>query len=331
MSKVKLPPESEVVSWLLQLIENEELLASIQGKEAITSLADAVAQEYFLPSFSIDYISRRASAETADHVLSRLGLLEIISINTSISLTTGEVLRPDILCFNTETKTLVVFEVKRASETERQTVTELAGYEQELRNMLPFLGNFDVCFVVVAADWSTLLVHAVVSMNAWSGKQYLALKLTKDVSGFGLLAYLPEAWHLTGSTNLPVEALPSIDLYLACKGGDDLASEQGNIDAGGTSEDDERWPPRIVLTAMDMIAREGDRAGSHGFMMLWRDINGFGRGRWCITLTAIDPYAMHAWCRDHGLPQRAEGRGRRHPDSGDRSFRQGSGHAAGSG
>lgn len=304
MSKIKRPPESEVVSWLQQLIEKEELLESIQGQEAITSLTDAVDQEYFLPSFGIDYISRRASAEAAEHVLSRLGLLEIISINTSISLTTGEVLRPDILCFNPETKTLVVFEVKRASETERQTVTELAGYEQELRNMLPFLGNFDVCFVVVAADWSTLLVHAVGSMNAWSGKQYLALKLTNDESGFGLLAHLPEAWHLTGSTNLPVEALPSIDLYLAYKGIDDLESEQGDIDSVEGSEDDERWPPRIVLTAMDVIAREGDRAGSHGFMMLWRDVNGFGRGRWCITLTAIDPYAMHAWCRDHGLPQR---------------------------
>lgn len=304
MSNVKLPPESAVVSWLQQLIEKEELLESIQGQEAITSLTDAVDQEYFLPSFGIDYISRRASAEAADHVLSRLGLLEIISINTSISLTTGEVLRPDILCFNPETKTLVVFEVKRASETERQTVTELAGYEQELRNMLPFLGNFDVCFVVVAADWSTLLVHAVGSMNAWSGKQYLALKLTNDESGFGLLAHLPEAWHLTGSTNLPVEALPSIDLYLAYKGIDDLESEQGDIDSVEGNEDDERWPPRIVLTAMDVIAREGDRAGSHGFMMLSRDVNGFGRGRWCITLTAIDPYAMHAWCRDHGLPQR---------------------------
>ncbi|KRP64698.1 hypothetical protein [Pseudomonas orientalis] len=304
MSTIKLPPESEVVSWLQQLIEKEELLESIQGQEAITSLTDAVDQEYFLPSFGIDYISRRASAEAADHVLNRLGLLEIISINTSISLTTGEVLRPDILCFNPETKTLVVFEVKRASETERQTVTELAGYEQELRNMLPFLGNFDVCFVVVAADWSTLLVHAVGSMNAWSGKQYLALKLTNDVSGFGLLAHLPEAWHLTGSTNLPVEALPSIDLYLAYKGIDDLESERGDIDSVEGNEDDERLPPRIVLTAMDVIAREGDRAGSHGFMMLWRDVNGFGRGRWCITLTAIDPYAMHSWCRDHGLPQR---------------------------
>ncbi|SCX26909.1 hypothetical protein SAMN03159437_02864 [Pseudomonas sp. NFACC25] len=208
MSKAKLPPESEVVSWLKQIIENEELLESITGQEVITSLTDTVIQEHFLPCFGIDYISRRASAEAADFVLSRLSLLEIISINTSISLTTGEVLRPDILCFNPETKTLVVFEVKRASETERQTVTELAGYEQELRNMLPFLGGFDVCFVVVAADWSTLLVHAVGSMNAWSGKQCLALKLTNDDAGFGLVAHLPEAWHLTGSTNLPVEALP---------------------------------------------------------------------------------------------------------------------------
>ncbi|VVM54339.1 hypothetical protein [Pseudomonas fluorescens] len=303
MSKAKLPPESEVVSWLQQLIEKDELLESIQGQEAITSLIDVVDQEYFIPSFGIDYISRRASAEAAGHVLRRLGLLDIVSINTSISLTTGEVLRPDILCFNPETKTLVVFEVKRASETERQTVTELAGYEQELRNMLPFLGHFDVCFVVVAADWSTLLVHAVGSMNAWSAKQCLALKLTSDESGFGLVAHLPEAWHLTGSTNLPPEALTSIDLYLVHKGIDELGDELGSTDSD-EGFDDERWPPRVVLTAMDVIARAGDRAGSHGFMMLWRDVNGYGRGRWCVTLTAIDPYAMHVWCREHGLPQR---------------------------
>lgn len=303
MSKAKLPPESEVVSWLKKIIENEELLELIQGQEAITSLTDAVVQEHFLPSFGIDYISRRASAEAADFVLGRLSLLEIISINTSISLTTGEVLRPDILCFNPETKTLVVFEVKRASETERQTVTELAGYEQELRNMLPFLGGFDVCFVVVAADWSTLLVHAVGSMNAWSGKQCLALKLINDDSGFGLVAHLPEAWHLTGSTNLPVEALPSIDLYLAYKGIDE-GIDQGEVDSVRADDADVVWPPRVVLTAMDVISRAGDRAGSHGFMMLWRDVNGFGRGRWCITLAAIDPYTMHAWCRDNGLPQR---------------------------
>lgn len=311
MSKPKLPPESEVVTWLQRLIENDQLLENIQGQEIITSITDAIGQDFFIPSFGIDYISRRASAEAAGHVLGRLGLLEIVSINTSISLTTGEVLRPDILCFNPESKTLVVFEVKRASETERQTVTELAGYEQELRNLLPFLGNFDICFVVVAADWSTLLTHAVGSMNAWSGKQCLALKLGATESSFALQAYLPEAWHLTGSVRLPPEALPSIDLYLIEKSVDaidDCENEGVGDGAGGGRAEgngtDERLPPRLVITAMDIIARAGDRAGSHGFMMLWRDVNGHGRGRWCITLCAIDPYSMYAWCKEHGLPQR---------------------------
>lgn len=311
MSKPKLPPESEVVTWLQRLIENDQLLESIQGQEIITSITDAIGQDFFIPSFGIDYISRRASAEAAGHVLGRLGLLEIISINTSISLTTGEVLRPDILCFNPESKTLVVFEVKRASETERQTVTELAGYEQELRNLLPFLGNFDICFVVVAADWTTLLTHAVGSMNAWSGKQCLALKLVSNESSFALQAHLPEAWHLTGSVRLPPEALPSIDLYLVEKSADgiDYYEDEGTGDGagGGRAEEagtDERLPPRLVITAMDIIARAGDRAGSHGFMMLWRDVNGYGRGRWCITLCAIDPYSMYVWCKEHGLPQR---------------------------
>lgn len=307
MSKLKLPPESEVVAWLQRLIENDQLLESIQGQEIISSITDTIGQEFFIPSFGIDYISRRASAEAAGHVLGRLGLLDIISINTSISLTTGEVLRPDILCFNPESKTLVVFEVKRASETERQTVTELAGYEQELRNLLPFLGNFDICFVVVAADWSTLLTHAVGSMNAWSGKQCLALKLVSTESSFALQTYLPEAWHLTGSVRLPPEALSSIDLYLVEKSADAIEGyEDDESDGGqaGVSGTDERLPPRLVVTAMDIIARAGDRAGSHGFMMLWRDVNGHGRGRWCITLCAIDPYSMYAWCKEHGLPQR---------------------------
>lgn len=311
MSKPKLPPESEVVTWLQRLIENDQLLENIQDQEIITSITDAIGQDFLIPSFGIDYISRRASAEAAGHVLGRLGLLEIVSINTSISLTTGEVLRPDILCFNPESKTLVVFEVKRASETERQTVTELAGYEQELRNLLPFLGNFDICFVVVAADWSTLLTHAVGSMNAWSGKQCLALKLGSTESSFALQAYLPEAWHLTGSVRLPPEALPSIDLYLVEKSVNAIDDyEEGGVGdgaAGGRAEGngtDERLPPRLVITAMDIIARAGDRAGSHGFMMLWRDVNGHGRGRWCITLCAIDPYSMYAWCKEHGLAQR---------------------------
>ncbi|MCR2470019.1 hypothetical protein NSP72_24970, partial [Salmonella enterica] len=78
----------------------------------------------------------------------------------------------------------------------------------------PFLGTYDVLFVVVAANWSPLLTHAVGNMNAWSGKQYLGLKIAPATSGFRLTVEIPEAWHLTGALCLPGEALPSIDLYL---------------------------------------------------------------------------------------------------------------------
>ncbi|EMX8445578.1 TPA: hypothetical protein ACKP9T_001578 [Pseudomonas aeruginosa] len=290
MSASLIPLESEVTAWLVKLIESEGLHDAIAGKEALASIAEGVRQAHFIPSFGIDYRSRLASAEAAEHVLNQLTLLEIISINMSISLTTGEVLRPDILCFNPESRTLVVFEIKRAAEAERQTVTELGGYEQELRNLLPFVGDYDICFVVVATEWSTLLSHAVGALNAWSGKRCLALKLALDVPGkdLSLSCYLPEAWHLTGSPALAPEALQTINLY--------LIEDEPDMD--------EDWPPRSVLTAMDVMARAGDRAGSHGFMMLWKDVNGMGRCVWGLTLCGIDPYVMHAWWRDHGLPQR---------------------------
>lgn len=304
MPKKKMPLEADVVAWLESLIEGGGLVEAIQGLDSVTSVTDTLGQPLFLPSFGIDYASRRASAEAAKHVLSCLEGLEIVSVDTSVSMTKGEVLRPDVLCFNRERKMLVVFEVKRAGETERQTVTELAGYEQELRNLLPFLGSFDVCFVVVAADWTTLLTHAIGSMNAWSGKRCLALRLSEHDSKFELNAFLPEAWHLTGNVSLPPEALPSIDLYLVDKQTADDEQESSQSDEEHMIDEEDNVPPRIVLTAMDIIARAGDSAGSHGFMMLWRDVHGDGRGKWCITVTSIDPYAMFAWCREHGFAQR---------------------------
>jgi hypothetical protein len=288
MGDTEIVLESEVVDWLIKLIETEQLIDAIKGKDGFRKISDATRQNDFIETFSIDSLSRLASAAAADHVLGNLNTLNLITVNKSISITAGQVLRPDILCFNPERKTLIVFEVKRATDTERQTVTELAGYEQELRNMLPFLGNFEICFVVVAKDWSTLLDHAVGNMNAWSGKQCLALKVDISTDPFQLSCHLPDAWHMTGSFGLPPEALHAIDVY--------LVEEESD-----TSED---WPPRCVMTAMDIIARAGDRAGSHGFMMLWKDVNGMGRGRWSLTLCAIDPLEMYAWCRKNGLPQR---------------------------
>lgn len=280
--------ESAITDWLVELIKSGKLSQSITNMDTLTSITEASRQPNIIPSFSMDYASRIASAKAGEYVLNQLRLLELVAVDKSASLDKRDVLRPDIVAFNPETKTLIVFEVKRETLTERQAVTELLGYEQELRNMFLFLGNFDICFVVVSRDWSTLLDHAVSGMITWSGKQCLALQLDFDTVPRELSCHLPEAWHIRGSFGVPPEALQAVDIPLY----DDLA------------EDVDDFPPRVVETAMNIIARNGDRAQAHGFVMLWEDKNTLGMARWILTLCAIDPISMFYWCVQNGLPHR---------------------------
>ena len=89
--------ESVVVDWLVREIEANRLLALIEGVEEVTATTQTFEQPHFIPASSVDYLSRRFSAAAAAHVLGNLDGLQIITINKSISLTPGEVLRPDIL------------------------------------------------------------------------------------------------------------------------------------------------------------------------------------------------------------------------------------------
>lgn len=97
-------------------------------------------------------MSRLASARASKFVLGQLGLLEIVAVDKSISLVSGEVLRPDIIAYNPESRVVLIFEVKREKGPERQAVSEVAGYEHEIQNLFPFLSNMDICFVIVARD-----------------------------------------------------------------------------------------------------------------------------------------------------------------------------------
>lgn len=286
--------EDEIVAWLVGLIESDQLIDAIHGCDHVREVADTFRQESVLPSFGIDQLSRRAGAHAAEAVLDNLGLLEIVSVNKSISLTKDEMLRPDILCFNPETRTFIIFEVKRDKSTEREAVSELAGYEQELRNALPLLGQHDINFVVVSTEWNVLLTHAVASLNTWSAKNCLALKISATAKPFSLACHLPTAWHPRGGVGLPDVAMQTIDVVFNPIEDD----EDGDADIA--------WgqPPQTLITATHALARAGDRRGAHGFVMLWQDTSGFGQGKWAWTLCGIDPIALQDWCNGHGLAVR---------------------------
>lgn len=283
--------EDEIVEWLVERIESEQLTDFIEGCEYVRKVADAFRQESALPFFGIDQLSRRASAHAAATVLDSLEGLQIVSVNKSISLTKDEMLRPDILCFNPETRTFVIFEVKRDKSTEREAVSELAGYEQELRNVLPLLGQHDIHFVVVSTEWSVLLTHAVASLNTWSAKNCLALKVITSARPFRMACHIPTAWHPRGGVGLPDAAMQTIDVVF------EALDEEDEVEWGR--------PPQTLITATHALARAGDRRGAHGFVLLWQDNSGFGKGQWAWTLCGIDPIALQDWCNSQGLASRS--------------------------
>lgn len=289
MAASKSSLESEIAAWLVKAIAHETFIDAIDGRTSIDTAFNSFSDDSVIPAFGFDHLSRRANIRAAATVLRNLTLLEVVSVDKSISLTTGEVLRPDVLCFNPESRTLVVFEIKRDKLTERQAITELAGYEQELRNALPLLGDFDVNFIVLSTQWDTLLDHAVSNFNAWSGKYCLALKVSTGRDRFSLTCHVPNAWQLRGGIGLPEEALQTVDLVLY----EEESEESGD------------QVPSEILTAINIIARSGDRHDSHGFLMLWRDTADYGNGRWALTLCGVDPFAMHEWCSNQGLPTRS--------------------------
>lgn len=199
MEKNKFSSEKDIKRWLVERINNCELYDLIKNKEDSLSIGNS-KNINFIPNFSFDYLSRKKNIEASNNVLETLKLLEIISVDLSVSLHKGEILRPDIVCYNPEKRVFVIFEIKRDKLTERQALTELYAYEQEIRNILPFIGNSEIQTVLISKDWDTLLEHAVSNYNSWSNKNCLALAINEITykNNFELSLKIPNSWFIRG-------------------------------------------------------------------------------------------------------------------------------------
>lgn len=157
--------ERQLQRKILKLIRSEELASKIHVPDEITALAERHNENSFV-SFSIDHHARLSCARAAAQALSSLTMLEVLTEDLNVSMTNKELLRPDIVCHNAEQETLVIFELKKSGQTGRQALTELLAYEQELKNTLPFLSNYDTVFVLISTEWTTLMDHSAASAVA---------------------------------------------------------------------------------------------------------------------------------------------------------------------
>lgn len=263
--------EKEMQDAIGEIIRSGDLKAHIRGGEGLEDLVRESAS--VMPVFSIDRISRVATIRAAIDCLDDLGDLQILTDDQNVSMEKGETLRPDFVAISVEDRSIWIVELKNRAQPAREAFTELLGYEHEVKNHLPFLADWDVNFVLISSEWSTLLDHSLASACTWSGKKVLGLEATRDDAGeVALTVRIPQAWTITGVAQFPIGSLPCFQIEIEGLG-------------EGTNEE----PDEKLFLALNMLAREGDRLGSHGFAMLWRDRAHGDTGQCHLTLCGVAP------------------------------------------
>ncbi|MET3726051.1 hypothetical protein [Sphingomonas trueperi] len=280
--------EAEMQRLIEELLSDGVFGNAIVGRDNIDRLA-APAPDV-LPIFAIDRVARAAMLAAARDVLEDIDDLIVLTSDANISMSRGETLRPDFICLSVSTNSVYLIELKKSAQTAREAITELLGYEHEIKNYLPFLANYDLNFVLISSEWSTLLDHSAASACAWSRKKLLCLEAGLDSGAVTLTPRIPEAWSITGVTAFPRESLQTFQLTLE-----------------GSAADEEGDPDQRLYVAMNLLARSGDRAGAHGFAMLWRDRLDPANRTFHITVGGVDTIAFFDAAVDTGKVTRAQG------------------------
>ncbi|WDW10703.1 hypothetical protein [Priestia aryabhattai] len=285
--------ESELQKELLNIIECGNLYSCINNIDDIRNPLKQEKMENFIPNYSIDYLLKQRYCHSANRVLEMIsGELELINGKDirSISLEKTERLYPDFVLVNNETEQFIIVELKRSSGAEREAVTELIAYAQELKNHLPFLSNYDYSFIVVSTVFETLLRHSIGSLILDTTINILCLKPHIE---HGILDHLqiiqPDSWTDLYCAHVPSEAFVSYTMALY-----DFNNSYKKKDGSEIHS--------LLEIAGDLITHNGNRFNSHGFYIIWK--NTFDSGdqcNYCISIYVLNPYIFHGFLTNSNL------------------------------
>ncbi|WP_460105980.1 hypothetical protein [Pseudomonas sp. S3_H06] len=260
---------------LERLIRNGEFYKAIDFEDIqrIKNLTNI--DENLLPAFSIDEYIRRKYASATDNTLRSIENLEVLTSDNNVSTQSNQILRPDLVCINPESQQIIIFEIKKSTQTERQALTELLAYEHEIKNLLPFLSSYDLTFVLVSTEWSVLLEHAAGSAISWANKNLLCLKVNTDNPNFTFKIHNLNSWSITGNAFFPPESVASFTV---------------SFEANPSMEESETAYRLDLL--LGFFAREADRIGLHGFAIVTTDLGPYNEKGYQIIFCAVSPLAF---------------------------------------
>src|SRR5262249_30383818 len=108
-----------------------------------------------------------------------------------------------------------------------------------------------IVFLLVSSIFPPLLSHAVGQVILWQRKHILALQVIQSSGPLECSVVLPIGWTSTRLNHVPEQCLETVDLIMTPKTQMDVEALNG-----------------LVLDMTHIIAREGERLGSHGFVLV---------------------------------------------------------------
>ena len=239
-----------------------------------------------IPYYSLDYLIKKKVAESSKYVYDLLDEVDLITANKNISLDKMERLFPDLVLFSPDYSTFFIIEIKREKQAEREAITELLAYEHELKNLFPFMSNIEVCFILIASDYNTLLSHSVYSLSLWQNKKILPLKINgienEDENEWTLSLYLPTSWTLLSLDSFKSEHIYSTNLVL-----EDKDAYNRDVDIKNKTDNFD-----ILMRGMELIVKEAERNNVSGFVLLSR-LTSSDLANWCFTICVVNPFSFY--------------------------------------
>lgn len=267
--------ESFLQKKLIEKIVNKSFLDSIENTECLDEALRIDSDPLTIPDFSIDQLLKRKYSKSAKNVLKTLTCYDIISgdIIKNISLDKKDKLFPDCLLFNYETNEIIIIENKISKKTEREAITELLGYGQEIRNSLPFISDFDISYIIISTEFNTLLDHSISAQILSTESKILCLKASENNGQVDFDIHIPNSWTNIGQNNLPTSSFMSYTLTL---------KKRDNLDVSFTN---------IIQLAIDLINFDANLNKCSGFCIVWENgmIDHFDFG---ITIYTINPFVF---------------------------------------
>lgn len=260
--------EKELQDKIIYLLKEGEFYSSIEKIEGINSILSSDNDENSTPYFYVDYLLRYQYAKGGNRILKKIknGNFEIITGSPNpknISLRKDsserrERLYPDILLFDKNLNQIIIFELKKDKQTEREAITELTAYALEIKNHLPFISDSDISFVLIASDYSSLLEHSLSSIVLSSNHDILALK-----------TFIPQSHY---------ENRISLNIHLAENAWSSLNAEFNQ--SVFSSLNVRLYPKEKIKQDVDKIINEvkrnilykAQKLNSHGFFIFWDNI-----------------------------------------------------------